>query len=538
MRPLKHLALLALSAFLSNAETGSAVCGTCHARIYNQYRATPMARSARELDPKNPPESFTRASFDHAGSSYRYQVAIARNQYSVSFESARTGIHFTKPLAYAIGSGAKALSYLIADSGFLYESPVAYYTAEGKWGLAPGYDQYSYPYLTRPIVPGCLSCHSSFVRLEPATLNRYASPPFREGGIACERCHGDGARHVAHMQSANPGGPPEIVNPSKLAPAARDSICAQCHLTGDVRVARAGKDIGDYQPGGRLADFQTIFVRAAKPGGMTVTGHMENLAASACKRGAGERLWCGSCHDPHTVPAPAETAAWYRGKCQACHATRPCTETAAARSKAHDDCISCHMPKNPAVDAQHVVYTDHSIPRRPRGKSRPLPATDAEFVPFDGAPAAPRDLALAHAQAAVGKTAGPDRQRAIALLESVAGESRDPEVLVSLAEIYRNDGKNTLARPLYQRTLAIDPQNATAMVGLGGVLMEAGDPAGAIPLWTRALSKNAGLELVRLNLALALWQTGDHDAALRNLETALEINPAFAPARDLLRKLQ
>ena len=60
----------------------------------------------------------------------------------------------TKPLAYAVGSGTRAFSYLLEDAGVLYEAPVAYY-AEGKsWGLEPGYDGYSYPYLTRPIAPG------------------------------------------------------------------------------------------------------------------------------------------------------------------------------------------------------------------------------------------------------------------------------------------------------------------------------------------------------------------------------------------------
>jgi len=42
--------------------------------------------------------------------------------------------------------------------------------------------------------------------------------------ITCERCHGPSEKHLADPRAGT------IVNPSKLAPAARDSICEQCHL--------------------------------------------------------------------------------------------------------------------------------------------------------------------------------------------------------------------------------------------------------------------------------------------------------------------
>jgi predicted CXXCH cytochrome family protein len=324
-----------------------------------------------------------------------------------------------------------------------------------------------------------------------------------------------------------------------LPPAKRDSVCAQCHLTGDVRVMRAGSDWNSFQPGGVLADYQTNFVRTQKSGAMTVTGHVENLQLSACKRASGEKLWCGSCHDPHVVPAPAETAATFRTRCLNCHTSKPCTEKAVVRAQTKDNCIGCHMPKSTASDAQHVVLTDHSIPRRPRGNTAASKTTaDAELAPFDGAKSTPRDLALAYAYAAVGKTAGADRARATSLLERVVKQSpNDTEVLVSLAEIYRNEDKNAMARPLYRRAIQLDPGQATALAGLGAILMESGQYTEAVRLWKEALTKNAGLELVRLNLSLALLKIGDRAAAISNLRQALTINPAFAPARDLLSQL-
>ncbi len=541
MRAPLSLVLLLAPAFAAGAQaiTGSSVCGSCHAAIYESYRTTPMARSARKLGTGAAPEGFDHASFLHRASGFQYRVLFQNSRYTMEFAKAG-GASGSKNLAYAVGSGTRAFSYLLEDEGFLYEAPVAYYAAGSAWGLAPGYDAYPYPYLTRPIAPGCLACHASGVQTVPLTLNRYRSPAFQEGGVACERCHGDGARHVAQMQGGRAPEGTGILNPAKLAPARRDSICAQCHLTGVARVIRAGADWRTFQPGGLLSDSLTVFVRAQAHQRMKVTSHVEDLALSACKRKSGDRMWCGSCHDPHLVPSPAEASAAFRRRCLSCHADKPCTETQAARSKAQDNCIGCHMPRSTATDAEHVVLTDHSIPRHPRGiPVTPVNSQEAELEPFGGVAAETRDVALAYAIAAVGKTGGFDRTRASTLLESVVRERPDDvEVLLYLAEIYRNDGKNDRARPLYERAIRIDPGQVTGSVGLGGIMMEGGDYSQAIHLWTDALGKNNGLELVRLNLSLALLKTGERSAAEANLRKALDLNPAFPQALELLHKLK
>lgn len=530
--------LLALVSVVSaQTDPASSICASCHRSIYDSYSATPMARSAHNAGESAGAERFDHASFDASG--FHYRIVRQNGSDVLSFEKPRTELRGEVALAYAIGSGERAISYLISNAGFLYEAPVAYYAANHAWALAPGYAQYSYPYLGRPIVPGCLSCHASGIQPEIATLNRYGSPPFREGGVSCERCHGDGAAHVAKMRSADPTGDPRILNPAKLAPPNRDSICSQCHLTGDARVYHPNADWRTFQAGDRLVDSQTVFIRAAKTGGMTVTGHVENLALSACKRQSGDRLWCGSCHDPHVVPSPSQSSAFYRDRCLKCHTGKSCSETPMARAAAQDNCIRCHMPKSLASDAQHVVLTDHSIPRRLGARSGgPTDMSGAELIPFDGSKPSTRDLALAYAIAAIGRTSGPDHDRALTLLESsVRQNANDSETLLYLAEIYRTGGKSELAIPLYGRAIRLDPTQATGSVGLGGSLMERGDLVGAIPLFRDALLKNAGLQLVRMNLAVALWQTGDRPGAESVLRAAIALNPAYAPARELLTRI-
>lgn len=519
-------------------------CAPCHRAIYESYRSTPMALSGAPAGQGIAHERFDRAAFTDAKSGYRYRVSAKGGVYSLEFENPATGIHGAKTLGYAIGSGATARSYLLAADGFLFEAPVAYYStssAGGSWALAPAYAEYGYPYLTRPIPPTCLTCHVSSLALLPGTQNRYAAPPFGEGGIACERCHGPGERHIARMKAGKTTGGLAMVNPAKLEAAARDSVCWQCHLTGEARVLRAGSDWRTYQPGARLSDSVAVFVRAGAPPGMKVTSHAENLAQSACRRSAGQRLWCGTCHDPHAVPKPAEKAAWFRKKCEQCHSADACTATKASRMKNQDDCIGCHMPKSNVADAQHVVYTDHSIPRRPRAApaASASPAATAGLVAFGETSASERDLAMAYAIAAPHEARGIYRARALTLLEKVERESpEDSEALAYLAELYRNGDKPDLAVPLYLRAIRLDPAQVTAPVGLGAIMMERGRYAEAIRLWQDALSKNAGLEMVRTNLALAQMKMGDTAGARASLQKAVELNPAFTPAIQLLRQMK
>ena len=114
----------------------------------------------------------------------------------------------------------------------------------------------------------------------------------------------------------------------------------------------------------------------------------------------------------------------------------------------------------------------------------------------------------------------------------------DAEVLLYLAEIYRNTGQEDRAIPLYRRAMRLDPAQVTASVGLGGILFERGDDREAIPLWQDALSKNSGLVMVGTNLAMAQWRSGDRAAAESTLRKVIDLSPGFQPARDLLKRFQ
>jgi hypothetical protein len=488
-----------------------------------------MAHSSGRAGTADPAERFDAATFRDSQNAYAYSVSRQGASYFFEFrqQGVRQPIEGRRQLEYFVGSGHAARSYILNVDGFFYEAPVAYYTNSNSWNAAPGYAPFNYPYLNRTILPGCLQCHASFVQWTPGTQNAYAAPPFREGGVACERCHGPGSEHIAT-------GKP-MINPAKLAAAERDSICEQCHLSGEVRVPKPGKDELTFQAGGRLADSVTVFVRAGSGARMKVTSHVEDLAQSACKRSSGAGLWCGTCHDPHATPAVVEKAAYFRGKCLSCHQPSQCRATPAARQANGDDCITCHMPRNPTTDVDHVVFTDHSIPRRKA--TAPAPAADASLTPFAGGAAGARDLGLAYAILGQREQVDAYLERAFGLLqEAVARGEADAAALAYLAEFYRDRKDDAHALPVYEQSWRLDRTQAPVAAALGAYQMQSGHLEEAIRLWNEALAINPALLLVRVNLAAALERTGHPDQAQAVMRKALEFSPSFREARDFVER--
>jgi hypothetical protein len=85
-----------------------------------------------------------------------------------------------------------------------------------------------------------------------------------------------------------------------------------------------------------------VFVWSGGSSEMTATSHYEKLSQSACKQASGDRLWCGSCHDPRST-ATGGTSGVFRSRCLSCHQSSACKESMPVRRNASDDCAGCHM---------------------------------------------------------------------------------------------------------------------------------------------------------------------------------------------------
>ncbi len=63
---------------------------------------------------------------------------------------------------FALGSGTRGIAYLIERDGYLFQSPIAWFSQKGRWDISPGYGEFTtQPNFERPIQPGCLFCHAN-----------------------------------------------------------------------------------------------------------------------------------------------------------------------------------------------------------------------------------------------------------------------------------------------------------------------------------------------------------------------------------------
>jgi photosynthetic reaction center cytochrome c subunit len=393
-------------------------------------------------------------------------------------------------VGFVIGSGNHASGYLVDIGGHLFQSPVAYYKSRQSYDLAPGYENVRDPDFTRPVSEECVLCHSGTALHVPGTLNEYRSPVFSAQGISCERCHGPVDRHLADPRKGT------IVNPAKLEPAARDSVCEQCHLFGASRVPNPGKQLDDFIPGQRLEDVYTTYHDAVPTGSSAenfkVISHVEQLALSACSRKSNGALWCGTCHNPHNKPL--QSAQYYRSRCLSCHitgfpASHPAKDT---------DCLGCHLPQRVAKDGGHTVFTDHRIQRRPESHLD-LPSNTGIVAWREPSPdLQKRNLGIAYIDVGMQRHASPFIIRGYRTLTEVQREfANDSEFFKWIGEALLLGRHPADAQIAFDRALQLDPESALNEANAAGPYIQEGNLDKAIEHLEKAVT------LDPLNLAAA-----------------------------------
>jgi hypothetical protein len=524
-----------------DAYVGSAVCAGCHSDIARSYSGHAMARSSGRLAEPAAPR-LAPAEFTHAPSGIRYSVRQAADgALHIAYERPGGALRGEVVAPYFTG-GRKGLSFVYLRDGYLYQAPVSYYITENRWDVSPGYEDRPTMTLSRPAQARCVECHASGSTAMPGTLNRFAGEPFREGGISCERCHGPGREHRERILRSG-SGDLRIVNPARLAPERRDSICAQCHLRAESQVQKRGCGLSEFRPGDSLADVAPAFVWAGDAGRLDATSHYEKLWQSKCHAKSGGRLWCATCHDPHRPVAPADRLSHFKNRCLGCHQETACKATQVARTARHDDCVACHMPKRRNESIAHTVATDHSIPRfaEETNGSPSDPAVRKQLVPFWGGTVGTRDLGLAYASLVSDREAF--RDQAEELLRRAYGEgARDAPTLILLGTYLEAAGVPAKALPLYREALAVgggcSDELSVAENRLGALLAAQGRVADAILLFEQALVRAPVYEAARMNLARARAVAGQRAGALEEMSKALEIEPDSPPLRQAVTELR
>jgi len=509
---------------------GSKACAACHGDFAKKYALTAMAQASGRASDLRLPDGEVLAGRAAATYSASWQDGNPQLRFQKRLSDG-SSVAGAKKLTYYIGSGAHGRGFIFEEQGQPFQSPLAYYGAARGWDVAPGYENETAIFLGRKVETVCLSCHAS--GLKPS-----ATELFREGAVSCERCHGPGESHVKAVQSGKPHDSLSIVNPLKLEPQQRDSVCAQCHLTGETRVVKAGHSETSFRPGDRLGQHVVPFVWSNPDRAeLKVVGHFEGLWQSKCKRVSGDKLSCLSCHDPHSSVADAEKSSYYRQKCLGCHEQASCKLPAAARSLKGDSCIACHMTKRASTDGQHTAFTDHAIRRNTNGG--PQTSHSQELVAFWPADATDRDYALAYADQSWQQPDAASIKQAHDKLEAAWSHSAgDPDVAAQLAYTDYLIGDHDTAEDLYRQALKADPGNLIALTNLGTLLAQHGQITQADELWRKALLIDPGLAIPGLNLARGENMEGHGSAALESVRRVLSLHPDSAAALKLERALK
>jgi hypothetical protein len=456
-------------------------CESCHPKEVAGYAHSAMAGALRR--PGREPEG----TFTAALSATRFTI---RSDSKGTWQRMERGGQVSEyQVAFVIGSGKHAAGSLILIDGHLFQSPICYYTNRRAYDLAPGYENLPAPDFTRVVDEECLLCHSGRPLLVAGTSNRYKAPIFAEQSISCDRCHGPVEEHLRRPV------PGSIVNPARLPPTARDSVCEQCHLAGVTRIPNPGKTFEDFRPGQRLEEVFTVYTRAGAHA-FKVISHAEQLALSACVRSSGGKLWCATCHDPHPQTAP--TFETYNSRCQLCHQGR-----LAQAHPAAVNCVSCHMARRETRDGGHTVFTDHRITRRPEPD---VPAALSEDLAAwrDPEPSLQmRNLALAYLNAGV--------------------SNRSPAQMVRAYRMLTEVQKAT-------------PEDVAVLKGIGRALLLGKQPVEALRAFDQVLQLVPDTAAGEEDAGVACLESGQLESAVRHLERAMTLDPLDLSAATALQE--
>mgnify|MGYP002628039917 CR=1 FL=1 len=495
---------------------GSQACVECHSEIHEHYSHHPMGRSlAAVLDPnviEDYQEETTFETQPAPRSSVTTSYEIAQNERSVIHREIQTSADGTEiyqhdvPMDYRIGSGQKGRSYLTNRSGLLFMSPVTWYTEGNRWDISPGYKGNNL-HFTRRIVEACLSCHTGRLdkNLSTTSPDTFKSQPFIEASIGCERCHGPGEEHIQFQNHEIELAKDPIVNPIDLPPRERDHVCFQCHLIGEHRLTRYGREEFDFRPGDNISDIWTVFLKGDgfDEGETTAAvSQVEQMLGSACYQKSNQKLGCISCHEPHSRPEPAEEIAFYRTKCLDCHGTGEveCSEELSARLKisAEDSCIQCHMPQVSANDVPHTSQTDHRVLTKYESTKEKIRRTRPSLYIFGENENLVPEKELERAQA------------------------------ISICRAAEGGGNPVLAADaisILKEWIEVVPDDIDALVSLGTAYWLLQEPQRAMDIWIPALEKNPDHEYLLRRLMVLCHETEQLELGVEYGKRLTKVNP-------------
>lgn len=490
---------------------GSAVCADCHSEINKSYFQTSMGNSAAAIDMATEIENYhatpviaSRIFRMHASKTddgvYHHEQLLAADGEVMCQQDV--------PIAWELGSGKRGRSYLVTRDDQLMLSPLTWYSTPKLWDVSPGYEKRNL-HFERRIVTACVQCHVG--RIAPHSSpaeDRFASPAILETGISCERCHGPAADHVDfHKHSGDEVlrsrlAEDRVINPAKLSPHLRESVCNECHQLGAERVLRFGMQEQDFRPGDSLSSVWVIFSKGSEGVSADQTtdavSQVRQMESSQCYQKSEGRFGCISCHDPHSQPMPENQIEHYRNVCLKCHSeSQPeCSVPLDLRiqTSPSDSCIECHMRTLAASDVQHTSQTDHRVLKKPQ---QLVPSVSDDVLQLahgmDDLPEweIQRARGLLMARFAIEFEDPALAVMASDQLQPLADRGlNDTHVQAALGDTYLMQNRLEIAEQCWKKSLAIHPGNEQALRSLAMAVHDAGRDQEAEQLLATLLKNN------------------------------------------------
>jgi hypothetical protein len=535
---------------------GSASCSRCHSAIYRSYLETAMGRSMMPAAPGHSPDLSVPAQFINDKLDRRFDIfardgKVYESEFAVAADASEV-FRDTRPIAWLIGAGINGFGPVVEQDHYLFQAPLSFYTKPRAWGPSPGYEATDLGF-NRPILSGCIFCHSGRANPIAGRNGQYGDPPFSEASIGCENCHGPGAAHVQAMSYPSPGtSNPRIINPADLSPYLANNICMACHQTGDVRVLKPGKTYSDVRPGRPLDETLSILIVPPTPQFPPDADHVEHyysMTLSKCYRSSSGRMSCISCHDPHVQPAAAEAPAYFARKCLGCHTNQSCKIPLPVRMSRQpaNDCAGCHMPKRDIQVISHSTATNHRILARPdeafpdiafHQTTTALPdLINLDPAPLEAAPPPALTLLQAYGELAANKPHYVARY--LEVLSKL--EKSDPDNALVQAAVGRRElqgGNFSGAAEHLRRALESAPAQATTCADLADALTHLDRKDEAVAWLDKSIELDPFNPLTQRALVVRLIELKQHARARAALEHYVEVFPQDTFMRQMLAKAQ
>ncbi|WP_346836573.1 tetratricopeptide repeat protein [Microbulbifer sp. SAOS-129_SWC] len=366
---------------------GARVCGSCHQREFQSWHQSDHDMAMTQATTATVDGDFDNAEFNYFGTRSRFYKKGGK--FFVRTDGADGALH-DYPIAYTFGI-YPLQQYLVAFPGGRLQALSIAWDSRSK---SDGGQRWFHLNPDEHIEHGdelhwtgrnynwnfmCADCHSTNLQKNYDPVSRSYDSQWSEINVACEACHGPGARHVQWAQKPHGSGADKgfaqsfaarrqavwKMNPdtgiAELQRPAQTQMeldtCAPCH-------ARRATRFPGARPGDPLLDHYNLAL--LDPGLYHADGQIDGevyvYGSFLQSKMYAAGVTCSNCHNPHSLKVRAPGNAL----CGQCHLPSkfdtPKHHFHPANSSGAQ-CVSCHMPTKTymQVDARR----DHSfrIPR-------------------------------------------------------------------------------------------------------------------------------------------------------------------------------